>query len=90
MEQEKRCCLCNRPKEEVPLLIQGELGLCVCNECIRLFSDLLDQYSRPNPRPATKMHAPIRKPHEIKEILDRTIVGQDTAKIALSGCGLQP
>ena len=80
---EKKCKICNRTSEEVSLLIQGEENTFVCNECIMEYSKLLKQFSRPIIQRTNELKN-IYKPHEIKERLDKKIIGQEEAKIILS------
>lgn len=77
------CEICKKNKNEVSLLIQGLNGRCLCNECIKLYEDLLNNYSWTASKPANS-DKKILKPHEIKQLLDQKIIGQDGAKIALS------
>lgn len=78
-----KCEVCCRSNDEVSLLIQGKEGKCLCNECIRIYNDLLSNYSWSATKEPVSENK-ILKPHEIKNILDKTIIGQDKAKIALS------
>lgn len=78
-----KCEICKRSKDEVSLLIQGDAGRCVCNECIRTYSKLLDDYSW-TVSSLPQREFSVIKPHEIKVLLDKTIIGQEEAKIALS------
>ena len=57
--------------------------VCVCNECIRLYSRLLEDYSL-DVKPANKHSEQLLLPHEIKALLDKRVIGHDDAKIALS------
>lgn len=78
-----KCEICCRTNLEVSLMIQGIKGKCLCNECIRTYSNLLSTYSWTSTK-KNPIRNTILKPHEIKELLDKRIVGQDKAKIALS------
>ena len=64
-------------------MIKGRTGVCLCNECIRDFSSLLDDYSWTKNDSKKQTFALIR-PHEMKKLLDRVVVGQEKAKKALS------
>ena len=78
-----KCEVCCRGNDEVSLLIQGKDGKCLCNECIRVYSDLLSNYSWTATNSSIHENK-ILKPHEIKNFLDKKVIGQDKAKIALS------
>ena len=80
-----RCSFCGKPETLVHKLIEGP-GVFICDECINLCYDLIDQTSslnNPNPvsQPESKL---LPKPEEIKAKLDEYVIGQDDAKIALS------
>lgn len=80
--ERKTCSVCGRSREEVSLLLQGPRDQFVCCECVRLYADLLERYSRPAPR--RREERPPLLPHELKRELDRAVVAQDEAKLALS------
>lgn len=71
--------VCGKDKDEVSLLVKGKDNKCVCNECINYYSDLLQQYScvmKEASHDAYKKMTPI----EIKNELDKRMIGQDFAK----------
>ena len=80
----KKCIICDRTNLEVSILIQGDNEKCICNECIRVFDDLLTQYSLPVVRNKKKDRIKVMKPNVIKSILDNKVIGQDEAKMLLS------
>lgn len=80
IDNENVCSFCNKPKEEVKTLITGPNGLCICDECIAICSNLLKERETDNTEPPVKL----LKPHEIKAELDKYIIGQDKAKKVLS------
>ena len=80
------CSFCGRPQEAVDRLIAGH-GAYICNECVELCMSILEpETSDVRRRPAQKDNAvpTLPTPHEIKERLDEYVIGQDSAKIALS------
>jgi ATP-dependent Clp protease ATP-binding subunit ClpX len=73
------CDFCGRSKEEVEKLIVGEHAA-ICNECITLCVDILDDEKQKKPASDKKL----LNPSFIKDYLDEYVIGQDEAKIALS------
>lgn len=94
-ERRDHCCLCGKAKEQVKKLIVGLHGA-VCSECIDLCNDILSnevehrksadasQHKPLNPVPKTDSTRSVPKPREIVSFLDGYVVGQETAKKALS------
>ncbi len=80
------CSFCSRGEREVALMIPGPNGVAICDRCVSLCSELMeDHLGQIKARPKSEFN-PDRLPHpaEIKKILDDYVVGQDGAKIALS------
>ena len=79
-----RCSFCNRTQDQVDRLIAGN-GAYICSDCVRLCVNIVDEDV-----PRTTVEAPrpdlkdVPRPAEIKKVLDDYIVGQESAKIALS------
>ena len=87
MSEEKkkaiRCSFCGKPEREVHRMIQGPGGVRICDECVRLCMDIVeDGYEE---RTETlEVPDSIPTPREIHDVLDQYIIGQEAAKIALS------
>lgn len=77
---EQYCSFCGKEKAKVKKLIAGPDGVCICDECVELCRDMLAKM--PSNETAEKVE--LKKPAEIKEELDRYIIGQDKAKRVLS------
>ena len=79
-----RCSFCGKTEDQVKKLIEGP-GVYICNECVDLcfeiFEDEFDEISTEN-TDSDLLDLP--KPKEIKAFLDEYIVGQESAKKALS------
>ena len=76
-----RCSFCGKPEDQVKRLIEGPSAY-ICNECIELCVELIhDDLNQPS---AAISMDEVPKPKEIHEFLDEYIVGQETAKKALS------
>ena len=83
-----RCAFCGRTQDQVDKLIAGN-GAYICSDCVRLCmnivaDDLPQNTETGNKAPSVPAVADLTKPAEIKKVLDEYIVGQETAKIALS------
>ena len=75
-----RCSFCGREKKDTHKLIAGQGGAFICDECIQVCSTLLDKKAPAD----VGEEIPLKKPAELKEELDKFIVGQDKAKRVLS------
>jgi ATP-dependent Clp protease ATP-binding subunit ClpX len=76
-----KCSFCGRREDQVELLIYGAEGF-ICDECIEQANAIIKE-SKTN-KSKDLMLKDLPKPKEIKEYLDRYVIGQDSAKIALS------
>ena len=79
-----RCSFCGKHQDQVTKIIAGP-GAYICNECVHLCMDILDNMAPPEDHLVDPdMPEIIPSPKEIKAYLDEYVIGQDTAKIALS------
>ncbi len=81
-----RCSFCGKTQDKVDKLIEGR-GVYICNECVQLCNSLLEEdvgYARQKPQRSEAVDMVIPKPAQIKEVLDRYVIGQDAAKKVLS------
>ena len=85
-EDRVRCSFCGKPQEQVKKLIAGNNNVFICDECIELCSEILEEELEGQGDPASPALADIRllKPKEIKTFLDEYVIGQDEAKKVLS------
>ena len=74
------CSFCGKPKDKAKKLIAGPNGVYICDECIEICREVLTEEEQ-NEQPES---VKLLKPKEIKEELDKYIVGQDKAKKVLS------
>ena len=78
-----RCSFCGKQEREVHRMIQGPGGVRICDECVNLCRDILqDGYDMRAEKPADMQELPT--PREIHDVLDQYIIGQEAAKVALS------
>ncbi len=80
-----RCSFCGKSESMVHKLIEGP-GVFICDECINLCNDLIENSVTSSGKPSVKGEDDIvlPKPEQIKKKLDEYVIGQDEAKIALS------
>ena len=78
-----RCSFCGKHQDQVAKIIAGP-GAYICNECVHLCMDILDDMPPVVEEIAPDMPDIIPNPREIKAYLDEYIIGQETAKVALS------
>jgi ATP-dependent Clp protease ATP-binding subunit ClpX len=78
-----RCSFCNKGQEEVSRLIAGPNQVYICNECVQLCREIIEEEEPQVPRPtiATPM---VSTPRDLYEQLNQYVVGQDRAKRTLS------
>ena len=81
-----RCSFCNKTQAQVRKLIAGPNGAYICDECIELCSEILEEELEKDEAEALPGLSDIRllKPKEIKAFLDDYVIGQEEAKKVLS------
>ena len=76
------CSFCGKSQHEVRKLIAGP-SVFICDECIELCNDIIREETQGDQAgKGAKSDLPV--PHEIRDILDQYVIGQDTAKKILS------
>ena len=81
---ERRCAFCGRTEHQVLYLIPSPTGLYICDSCIEVCNEIIDEHINRNPAGAGLSFETLPKPHEIKAALDEYVIGQDAAKRSLS------
>ncbi len=80
-----RCSFCNKTQEQVRKLIAGPAGVYICDECIDICADILEEEFEDNHEESFgRDDINLLKPQEIKSFLDDYVIGQDEAKKVLS------
>ncbi len=75
-----KCSFCGKTQDQVRKLVAGP-GVYICDECIELCNEIIEEEFGED---AEMDFTDIPKPHEIKDILDQYVVGQEQAKKTLS------
>ncbi|WP_296970785.1 ATP-dependent Clp protease ATP-binding subunit ClpX [Tepidanaerobacter sp. EBM-38] len=75
-----KCSFCGKTQDQVRKLVAGP-GVYICDECIELCNEIIEEEFGEE---AEIDFTDIPKPHEIKDILDQYVVGQEQAKKTLS------
>ena len=81
----KYCSFCGRNENQVNFLIPSPTGLFICDFCVEACEDLIEQtMEAENAEYGEFTLDNLPKPKQIKASLDRYVIGQDDAKVALS------
>ena len=87
----RACAFCGRTEEEVSFLIPAQDGMTyICENCISVCAEFLDTHAAAfdDETDADEVEAltleTLPRPIDIKAMLDEHVIGQDTAKLALS------
>lgn len=88
-----RCSFCGKPQEQVRKLIAGPNGAYICDECVDICSEIIEEeFAREEAEMDMDVDAEIetpfeinlQKPEKLKAFLDEYVIGQDEAKKVLS------
>ena len=79
------CSFCGKSEYEVPRLFSG-VNCYICIDCIRTAYGIIAEEEKVNKKRKMRTIKPKKlvTPHQIKDMLDQYVVGQDEAKVALS------
>ena len=83
LDSKVRCSFCNKTQDQVRKLIAGPAGIFICDECIDLCSEILEEEYEEE-ETLEEIDINLLKPIEIKEFLDDYVIGQEEAKKVLS------
>jgi ATP-dependent Clp protease ATP-binding subunit ClpX len=78
-----RCSFCNKGQEEVRRLIAGPNQVYICDECVQLCREIIEEEEPTAPR-AEPSFSGIPTPRELYDRLNSYVIGQDRAKRILS------
>ncbi|MGN0411870.1 MAG: ATP-dependent Clp protease ATP-binding subunit ClpX [Lachnospiraceae bacterium] len=79
-----RCSFCNKTQDQVRKLIAGPGGIYICDECVEICSDIIDEEYDDEKVSENVPDINLLKPVEIKEFLDEYVIGQEEAKKVLA------
>jgi len=84
-EESLICSFCSKSRKNVAKMIVGATKVAICNECIKLCVEILDEdVVKTKSEQFAKGDRNILNPVSIKEYLDQYVIGQDPAKTVLS------
>lgn len=88
-EERYRCSFCGKPQEQVRKLIAGPNGAYICDECVDICAEIIEEELEEEDAAAVREpeeteQINLLKPEELKAFLDEYVIGQDQAKKVLS------
>lgn len=90
LDEPVRCSFCGRKASEVRKLIEGPNGAYICDECVDICNEIIDEELGADGSPfktidvSDTLEINLQKPKELKAFLDEYVIGQDEAKKVLS------
>src|SRR3954463_2889332 len=80
-----RCSFCGKSQEDVRRLIAGPGAVYICDECVELCREIIDEEElNVSSKADFSLGRQIPKPKRISELVDQYVIGQDRAKKVLS------
>lgn len=81
-----RCSFCGKPQEQVRKLIAGPNGAYICDECVDICAEIIEEELEEEDAAGFDESEQINllKPEELKAFLDEYVIGQEQAKKVLS------
>ncbi len=86
-EDKVRCSFCGKNQDQVRKLIAGSNNVFICDECIELCSEILEEEfadAQDEEELSAFSDINLMKPKEIKAFLDEYVIGQEEAKKVLA------
>nr|MBN1229893.1 ATP-dependent Clp protease ATP-binding subunit ClpX [Anaerolineae bacterium] len=80
----QHCSFCRRPVSEVNRVISGPEGVFICDECVDLCREILNEEASIDSKADDFENKPLPSPQEIFEHLNEYVIGQDKAKRTLA------
>ena len=84
-EENLICNFCSKSRKDVTKMIVGQAKVAICNECVKLCVEILDEDQIKVRQEKLKAgDLEVLNPVNIKEYLDQYVIGQDAAKTVMS------
>ncbi len=85
-EEKIRCSFCGKTQDQVRKLIAGPNGAYICDECVEICSEIIEEEFEDDDTSSEKgvQEINLLKPEELKTFLDEYVIGQEQAKKVLS------
>ena len=85
----QKCSFCGKSADMVNQLVGGLNGALICDECVKachemLFSDDFEDIRSSGSKPKKDAGLTLKKPADIKAVLDQYVIGQERAKRTLA------
>ena len=77
------CSFCGKGQEHVRRLIAGPGSVYICDECVDLCREIIDEEQQPQPKNRSAQ-TKVPTPRRIVELLDQYVIGQEKAKKVLA------
>ncbi len=78
------CSFCGKSQDDVRRLIAGPNSVYICDVCVDLCREIIDEDEPNAPKADSGINRPILKPKRIFELLNGYVIGQERAKKVLS------
>jgi len=78
------CAFCGRNEMQAEFFIPSPKGIYICNYCVEACQEIIDENFVSSAADSPLSLEALPRPKQIKDSLDRYVIGQDEAKIALS------
>ncbi len=79
-----KCSFCGKSQEQVRRLIAGPGSVYICDECIDLCREIIEEETPPSPQKVPVATSRVPTPKRIYELLNQYVIGQDRAKKVLA------
>ena len=81
--QNVRCSFCGKPQESVIRIVAGP-GVYICDECVNVCKSIIESETYNEDEFEYSLQDDLLSPKEIKDILDKYVIGQENAKKTLA------
>jgi ATP-dependent Clp protease ATP-binding subunit ClpX len=83
-----KCSFCGKPQEVVKKIIAGPSGVFICDECVGLCQDIIEEEIYEDEEVVEQIEMPT--PAEIKKVLDEYVIRARRSKKNIVCSSLQP